>query len=134
MEELRAVYEIGDTTARSVHGCLREPATEDLLARLEAAGVRTEAADGGQRSDRLAGKTFVFTGTLTSLTRQHAEQTVKRAGGRVSSSVSRATTYVVSGESAGSKLVRARELGVAVLSEEDFLAMLEDEPRTPAEA
>jgi DNA ligase (NAD+) len=79
-----------------------------------------------------AGKTFVFTGALTRFTREEAEALVERAGGRAAGSVSRNTSYLVAGERAGSKLVRARELGVPVITQEEFLAMLEGRFSPPA--
>jgi hypothetical protein len=92
------------------------------------AGTGSERSSlvGGRSSSALfAGKTFVFTGALTRFTREEAEQMAERAGGRSAGSVSRQTSYLVAGERAGSKLARARELGIPVLTEEEFLAMLE---------
>jgi hypothetical protein len=84
-----------------------------------------DAMEPAARGTLLAGMTFVFTGALARFTREEAEALAERAGGRTAGSVSRATTYLVAGERAGSKLARARELGVTVLTEEQFLAMLE---------
>ena len=75
--------------------------------------------------DRFAGKTFVLTGTLPTMTRDEASAKIKAAGGKTSGSVSKKTDYVLAGEEAGSKLTRARELGVTVIDEETFLKMLE---------
>src|SRR5206468_1088648 len=91
---------------------------------LRAAGVSPAEPEGAPKSDVLAGKTFVFTGTLTKFSREEAERTAKQAGARVSGSVSKNTSYVVAGESAGSKLAKAQELGVSVISEDEYATML----------
>jgi DNA ligase (NAD+) len=124
VEELAAVHEVGETTAESIHAFFADPENRKLIQRLLAAGVNPLPPQQAPRSNRFAGQTFVFTGTLTHFTRQEAEALVKQYGGRASSSVSRQTTYVVAGEKAGSKLVKARELGVPILSEEEFQEML----------
>ena len=123
-EELAATPEVGETTARSVVEFFQDPENRALIARLLEGGVKPQAPDAGVRSDRFAGQTLVFTGTLTHFTRQEAERLAKQAGARVSGSVSRNTSYVIAGESPGSKLQRARELGVPILTEEEFLQML----------
>src|SRR5262249_36994927 len=124
VEELAQVYEIGLTTAESVAEFFASARTQEMLQKLEAAGVRPEAHDHAPQSDALAGKTFVFTGTLSKQTRDEAEALVKRRGGRASGSVSKQTAYVVAGENAGSKLTKAQELGVPVLTEDEFLEMI----------
>ena len=96
----------------------------DVIDRLVAAGVRTDAAK-AVTADTLAGKTFVLTGTLPHLTRQEASDKIEAAGGKVASSVSKKTSYVVAGEEAGSKLTRAQELGVPVIDEATLLSMLD---------
>jgi DNA ligase (NAD+) len=78
-----------------------------------------------RRSDKMAGKTFVITGTLENFTRQQAEQAVKQAGGKTSSSVSKKTDFVLAGENPGSKLDKALQFGVKIIKEEDFIKMLE---------
>lgn len=127
VEELAAVHEIGETTAESIHAFFADPENRNLVQRLLAAGVRPQPPEHAPRSDRFAGQTFVFTGTLTRFTREEAEALVRQGGGRASGSVSRQTTYVVAGEKAGSKLAKARELGVPILTEEEFEKMLEEE-------
>ncbi|WP_305041613.1 NAD-dependent DNA ligase LigA [Geoalkalibacter sp.] len=125
-EELLAIHEIGPQVAESVTAFFRDSGNRRLLERLREGGVRPES-ETGPRDATLSGKTFVFTGTLTRMTRQQAEAMVEQRGGRASGSVSRKTSYLVAGDDAGSKLDKARELGVAVLGEDDFLRMMEDQ-------
>jgi DNA ligase (NAD+) len=126
VEALARVFEIGQTTAESVAAFFADEENRALIRRLEEAGVYPKGPENAPRSDRFAGKTFVFTGALTLFTREQAEGLVKQNGGRASGSVSKNTSYVVAGESAGSKLARARELNVPVLTEEQFKALLEE--------
>jgi DNA ligase (NAD+) len=126
-EELVRVEGIGEKTARSIRTFFNEPANRALLAELAALGVQPQgpvAPEGG--SAALSGKTFVLTGTLPTLTRDEASARIEAAGGKVAGSVSKKTSYVVAGEEAGSKLDRAKELGVPILSEEEFLRMIEE--------
>ena len=113
---------IGDAIAASVRKFFDEPANVQMLRELEALGVdlteRGAVVDGPKP---LAGKTFVLTGTLRSLTRDAARERIEALGGRVTSSVTRKTDYVVIGEAAGSKADDARRLGVATLDEAAFL-------------
>jgi len=125
VEELAGVHEIGRTTAESIAGWFSDPANQETLRKLMEAGVMPEANVSAPQSDALKGKTFVFTGTLLRLKRDEAEATVKRLGGRASGSVSKQTSYVVTGESAGSKLTKAQELGVPVLTEDEFIDLIE---------
>ena len=127
VEELDDIPEIGLTVAESVHAWFRDPRHADLIERLKAAGVATESdASATEKLDeRFVGKTFVLTGTLESLTRDEAAKLIEERGGRVSGSVSKKTDYVVAGEDAGSKLTKAESLGVAVLDESQFRAMIE---------
>lgn len=122
---LERVPDVGPVVARSVREFLDEPRNRALLDRLRAAGVRVEddepATLGAQP---LAGKTFVLTGTLTGRTREEATEALTRLGGKVAGSVSRKTTYLVAGEESGSKLEKARTLGVQVLSEAEFEALI----------
>jgi DNA ligase (NAD+) len=95
----------------------------------------THASGGAEADPRFAGKTFVFTGSLTSMTREQAQALVAERGGKAAGSVSRKTDYVVAGADAGSKLDKARDLGVAVLTEDEFRAMVgDDDGGTPPEA
>ena len=122
-EELMAVPDIGGITAASVVRWFSDAQSRDLIARLRSAGVNFDSLE--QTADeRLAGKTFVLTGALSLFTREEATEKIEALGGKVSGSVSKKTTFVVAGENAGSKLKKADELGIPVLSEEDFLQML----------
>ena len=94
-----------------------------LIGRLKGAGVNMSYAS-QQVSDAFEGLTFVLTGTLTQMTRQDAARAIEDRGGKAASSVSKKTTYVVAGESAGSKLTKAQTLNIPILTEEEFLAML----------
>ena len=125
VEELTAVDDIGVITARSLAEWLHSDQAEHLIASLKGAGVNT-ASQAQPVDDRLAGKTFVLTGTLEHFSRAEAGARIEALGGKVSSSVSRKTSYVVAGEEAGSKLDKANALGITVLSEAEFLQMLSD--------
>ena len=128
-ETLMQINDIGEVTAEMIFGYFALPETRVLFDKLKAAGVVTEksASDGSdttEHSEKFVGLTFVLTGTLAGMTRDEASAKIKAAGGKVSGSVSKKTSYVVVGESAGSKLTKANELGVKVISEEDLLNML----------
>jgi DNA ligase (NAD+) len=127
--ELKAVPDVGEVVARSVRRFLDEPRNQALLDRLAAAGVRVE--DDVAEADRpvrqpLAGQTFVLTGTLDTFTRETATAAIERLGGRVTGSVSKKTAWVVVGADAGSKLDKARTLGVRLLDEAGFAALIMD--------
>ncbi len=124
LEELTAVGDIGEITARSILEWMASPQSRHLIRRLREAGVNMTAAEQGS-DQRFAGITFVFTGALEKFTRDEAAAMVEQRGGRSASSVSKKTGYVVAGEAAGSKLRKAQELGVPVLTEDEFLQMLE---------
>ena len=125
-EELIDIDDVGAVTAHYLLDWLASEQSQDLIARLKAAGVnmlcREQPAD-----DRFAGVTFVLTGALERFTRDEAAAMIEARGGKMSGSVSKKTGYVVAGEAAGSKLRRANELGIPVLSEEKFLALLGEE-------
>ncbi|MBJ7899657.1 MAG: NAD-dependent DNA ligase LigA [Cyanobacteria bacterium RI_101] len=131
--DLLGVYGIGEEIAESVQEWFRDPDHQALLARLEALGLTLAQAPEGNNSQAkpLAGKTFVLTGTLPTLKRQQAQALIEEAGGRVSSSVSAKTDYLLAGESPGSKLEKAEKLKVPVLGEEAFLALLKTESAAP---
>ena len=124
-EELAAIEGFGPIMAKSVRAYFDLAGTAHLISRLKEAGVNMTAQSTAQDL-RLAGKTFVLTGTLPTLTRQEASELVERYGGKTSSSVSKKTGYVIAGEDAGSKLTKAQQLNVPILSEEEFLKLLED--------
>jgi DNA ligase (NAD+) len=128
VEALDAVPEIGLTVAESVHDWFADEGNRALCARLAAAGVRTEMEAGGAagaQAEAFAGLLFVLTGKLETLTRDEAAALIEARGGRVTSSVSKKTSYVVAGEEAGSKLDKAQTLGVRVLSEAEFKELLD---------
>ena len=123
LEELTAVDDIGEITAQNLLNWFSDPQSIHLIERLKEAGVNMTAAE--QSSDqRFAGKTFVLTGALERFTRSEATEMIESRGGKASGSVSKKTAYVVAGEAAGSKLRKAQELGIPVLSEEEFLNMM----------
>ena len=125
-ERLRQVSDIGPVVAAAVRAFFQEPHNRDIIARLRAAGVRwPETAARPANDRRLAGKTVVLTGTLESLSRDRATASLRALGAKVAGSVSKKTDYVVAGRDAGSKLDKARELGVTVLDEAGLLALLE---------
>jgi DNA ligase (NAD+) len=123
VDDLLAVRDIGPETAREIRAWTEEPQNRRVVERLLAAGVRPEPERIDARGP-LAGKTVVLTGTLSRLSRDEAKAEIERRGGKVSGSVSRKTDLVVAGEDAGSKLAKARELGVRIAGEEEFLALL----------
>ncbi|MDD3926681.1 MAG: NAD-dependent DNA ligase LigA, partial [bacterium] len=124
VEELEQVPDIGPRRAESVHLFFRQAETDMVLAKLKEYGVTWEAPAAPAEGGSLEGKSFVFTGTI-SIPRSQAETMVKAAGGKISSSVSRNTDYVVAGEDPGSKYEKAVQLGVTVLTEEEFRRLLE---------
>ena len=123
VETLTAVPDIGGITAQSIVDWFQSEQSRHLIETLRAAGVNFES-HAEPVGDALAGKTFVLTGTLEQFTRDEAKAMIEAQGGKVSGSVSKKTGYVVAGEAAGSKLRKAQELGIPVLSESDLLTML----------
>ena len=123
-DELAEVHEIGDKIAESIAGFFSQPAGRGLLTKLRAAGIdpRSEAVVATDWPQ--AGKLFVFTGKLERMTRADAAQEVKKRGGKTASTVGKKTDFVVAGPEAGSKLEKARELGIAILDEAEFLELL----------
>lgn len=123
-EELLQVPDVGQITAEIICDWFQSPQSQHLLERLRLAGVNMESKQ--VISDtRFAGMTFVLTGALTKFTREEATSRIESFGGKAAGSVSKKTTYVVVGENAGSKERKARELGIPILSEDDFLRMIE---------
>jgi len=122
-EELEAVNEVGPRVAQAISEFFAEPKNRALVERLREAGL-TFTAEKRVTTSTLEGLTFVLTGTLPNLTRETAKEKIESAGGKVSGSVSKKTSYVVAGEEAGSKLDKANSLGVAVIDESGLLALL----------
>ncbi len=123
VDELTNIPDIGPITAAYLVEWLNDPHSKHQLELLRQAGVSFESRE-TRLDDRFAGKTFVFTGSLTSFTRDEAEALVESFGGKSSGSVSKKTSFVVAGEEAGSKLTKAQSLGVPVLTEEEFREMI----------
>jgi DNA ligase (NAD+) len=117
-EELLAVRDVGPVLAESIARFFAEPHNREVIAELRAAGVRwRETTQQRASAGRLAGLTFVLTGTLPTLTREDAKALIESEGGKVATSVSKKTSYVVAGADAGGKLAKATELGVPLLDE-----------------
>jgi DNA ligase (NAD+) len=124
-ERLTAIHGIGANMAEDIHVFFHEPHNQKVIAALRKAGIRWPALVPKPRAALpLAGKTFVLTGTLESLTRDDAKARIQSLGGKVAGSVSKKTDYVVAGAEPGSKADKARELGIRMLSEKEFLDLL----------
>ena len=124
LEELTEVPDVGDVTARNIAEWFAQPQSQHLIQRLREAGVNFESKR-VITDTRFAGKIFVLTGALSKFTREEATEKIERFGGKASGSVSKKTSFVVVGENAGSKERKARELGIPILSEDDFLEMIQ---------
>jgi DNA ligase (NAD+) len=126
VEEIDAIHEIGLTVAESIHDWFDDPGNVELCDRLRQFGVKTEMQSGTARiqGGAFSGKQFVLTGKLETLTRDEARELIESSGGRVTSSVSKKTDYVVAGEDAGSKLEKAEALGLRVIDEEELKKIL----------
>ncbi|MEG1987653.1 MAG: NAD-dependent DNA ligase LigA [Oscillibacter sp.] len=124
LEELTEINDVGAITAQCIVDWLSESQSKDLISKLRTAGVNMESTV-QLLDERFAGMTFVLTGSLTKFDRKAAEAMVTERGGKASSSVSKRTSYVVAGEAAGSKLKKALELNIPVISEDEFAQMLE---------
>jgi DNA ligase (NAD+) len=124
-EELQAVEEVGPKVAESILQFFREPRNRELVERLRAANLDFTYVSMRPAGGPLQGLTFVLTGTLPSLSRDRAKMLIEHAGGKVAASVSKKTSYVVAGEDAGSKLDKARALGIAVVDEQGLLRLME---------
>ncbi len=122
-EELQSVAGIGPQIAESVVHFFKEKHNRDIIKRLQGAGLQLSSSS-TKKKGKLNGLTFVLTGTLPTLTREQAKQLIEENGGKVASSVSKSVNYVLAGEDAGSKLEKAKKLGVAVLSDEEFRKMI----------
>lgn len=124
LESLAMTEDIGEITASNIIEFFHQEQTKDILEKLQQAGINMKAIEEEKSDNRLEGKTFVLTGTLENYTRQEASNLIEQYGGKVSSSVSKKTDYVVAGEEAGSKLKKAEELNLIILTEEEFQKLM----------
>jgi len=124
-DELAEIDQIGPTMAKSIYEYFRDPENHSVIDQLLDAGVKPEKPE-TRRTDKLTGKIFVVTGTLDNLSRQQAQQAIRLAGGKSLGSVSKKTDFVLAGENPGSKLDKARKLGIEVIDEKRFLKMMEE--------
>jgi len=124
LDEINAIYDFGEIMAKSAYQWFHDKNNLQLLARLAAAGVKVKTLKLSAKSAKLAGKIFVLTGSLEKLTRDQAKAKIRELGGEISSSVSQNTDYVVAGAEPGSKLVKARRLGVKILNENEFFELI----------
>ena len=124
LEELTAVPDVGAVTAQNIVQWFAQPQAQEMVTKLRDAGVNFESKR-VITDTRFAGKIFVLTGALSKFTREEATEKIELFGGKASGSVSKKTSYVVVGENAGSKERKARELGIPILSEDDFLSMIQ---------
>ena len=126
-EELTEVNDVGEITALSIRNYFEEKKNQRILERLEAYGVNMEQEEATRQAATLEGLTFVITGTLPSMDRKEAAALIEAHGGKVTGSVSKKTNYLLAGENAGSKLTKAQDLGIEILTEEELKAMLTQE-------
>ena len=124
VEDLANIEGVGEKIAQSVYAYFHNNQNLEMVKEFEKYGLNFESNATAPKTDELAGKTFVLTGTLSSMTRDEATEKIKQMGGKTSSSVSKKTSFVVAGENAGSKLDKAQNLGVIILNEDDFLKMI----------
>jgi len=124
LEELTEIGGIGPKIAQSIIDFFKTSASKEIINKIKKAGITSHAKQIKIKDSKLAGKTLVITGTLESMTRNKAEELIKNLGGRAASSVSKTTDFLVAGAEAGSKLKKAKELGVSVLSEQEFIELL----------
>ena len=124
VESLALKEDIGLITAQSIYNFFREEQTIDLINKLKQAGLNMQYKEEVSSDNRFEGMTFVLTGTLDKFTRSEAAEIIENLGGKTSNSVSKKTTYVLAGEDAGSKLVKANDLGITVIDENRFAEMI----------
>ena len=124
VENLSQVEDIGPIVANSIREFFEQEQTKDLISRLKQAGVNTQRLKEDDEDERFTGKTFVLTGSLENFSREEASNIIEKFGGKTSSSVSKKTSYVLAGEDAGSKLTKAQNLGVTIITEQEFADMI----------
>ena len=124
LADLAETEDVGQITAQSVYDFFEQEQTKDLLDKLALAGVNMADKKKKHKDKRFEGKTFVLTGSLEKYTRDEASKIIESFGGKTSSSVSKKTSYVLAGEEAGSKLTKAQDLGVEIITEDDFEKMI----------
>ena len=124
VDELITIDDFGSVMAQSIVDFFRQPHIKEYIEKIKNAGVNTEYIEDEGTTSILEGKTIVVTGTLPTLSRKDATDLIEKNGGKASGSVSKKTDYVLAGEAAGSKLTKAQELGIPVLNEEEFKALL----------
>lgn len=124
IEELSVQNDVGEITAKSIYDFFKEEQSIDLINKLKLAGVNMESLEEENTDNRFEGKTFVLTGALSKYSRDEASDIIEKLGGKTSGSVSKKTSYVLAGEDAGSKLTKAQNLGVTVITEEEFEEMI----------
>ena len=124
VDNLTMVDDMGEKRAKNVYEFFKQPQTKDLIKRLKKAGVNMESEEDVIIDERFAGKTFVLTGTLEKYSRDEAKKIIESFGGKASGSVSKKTDYVLAGKEAGSKLTKAQELGITIITEEEFKEMI----------
>ena len=126
LEDLSNQNDVGEITAKSIYEFFRQEQTIDLINKLKVAGVNTILLEEETSDNRFEGKTFVLTGTLEKYTRDEARDIIEKFGGKTSSSVSKKTSYVLAGQEAGSKLIKAQNLGVEIITEQQFEEMVKE--------
>jgi DNA ligase (NAD+) len=127
LEEISKIDGVGEKMAKSIYDFFHDKNTILFLEQLKSFGVEPVSEIFEAKSDILNGKIFVLTGTLQNMTRDEASEKIKLMGGKTASSVSKNTSYILAGENPGSKLVKAQNLGVIILSENEFLKMINEE-------
>ena len=123
-EELSMIDDVGPIVSNSIREFFQEEQTSDLIKKLKEAGVNMNSLEEESEDNRFEGKTFVLTGSLEDFTRSEASEIIERLGGKTSGTVSKKTDYVLAGEDAGSKLTKAQNLGITVISETEFKEMI----------
>lgn len=124
VEELSQIEDIGEITAKSIKEFFEQEQTKDIIEKLKKAGVNMNSLETDVTDQRFQGKTFVLTGSLDNYSRQEASDIIEKYGGKTSNSVSKKTTYVLAGEETGSKLEKAKQLGITIISEKEFEEMI----------